>query len=101
VAQLEPVELRPLLARVHERAATMSIDYMRKFEREAMERGLVQGRNEGRNEGQADILHRLLTRRFGALPASIAARLQTATRDQLELWADRVLTAATLDDVLA
>ena len=43
---------------------------------------------------------RQLTRRFGPLTAEVQARLGEATTDELELWAERVLNAQTLDDVL-
>ena len=54
---------------------------------------------QGRMEGEAAILLRLLTRRFGPLTSEVHARLAAATTDELELWADRVLNAPTLDDV--
>ena len=38
--------------------------------------------------------------RFGALPAAAEARIEAADAAQLDVWADRVLTAATLDEVL-
>ena len=61
-------------------------------ERLAIERG----RLAGMAEGKAETLSRLLTRRFGPLPEWVGPRLQGATADQLDLWADRVLDAPTL-----
>ncbi|KAI5915489.1 hypothetical protein [Thauera sp. 2A1] len=40
-------------------------------------------------------------RRFGPLSAAVTDRLVKAAPDQLERWAERVLDAATLDDVFA
>ncbi|MEX1369428.1 MAG: DUF4351 domain-containing protein [Nannocystaceae bacterium] len=51
--------------------------------------------------GQAKVLLKLLTLRFGTLPESTRARIESATIKQLDAWAERVLTAPTLDDVLA
>jgi hypothetical protein len=45
------------------------------------------------------MLLRLLGRRFGAVPAQIAARVDAAELAELEGWFDRSLDAASLDDV--
>jgi hypothetical protein len=50
-------------------------------------------------EGHRTMLLRLLVRRFGALPEPVAARVATATPAELERWSDRILDAASLDDV--
>jgi hypothetical protein len=62
--------------------------------------GRVTGRKEGLVEGERAILSRLLTRRFGPLPAAATARIRGASLATIERWSDRLLTAASLDDVL-
>jgi predicted transposase/invertase (TIGR01784 family) len=62
---------------------------------------LAQGLAKGRAEGQATLLLKQMTLRFGALPEWVVARVRSATVDELERWAERVLVATTLDDVLA
>jgi flagellar biosynthesis/type III secretory pathway protein FliH len=63
--------------------------------------GHQEGRKEGRKEGEGKALLLLLERRFGVLPESVTARVaQSSTRD-IERWLDRVLDAASLDDVFA
>ena len=47
------------------------------------------------------MLKRLLTRRFGPLPAWAEQRLEQASLQELEGWAERVLEAQQLEDVLA
>jgi hypothetical protein len=47
------------------------------------------------------LLIRLLTHRFGALPEGVLARIQQADTATLGQWADRELTAQSLDDVFA
>ena len=42
-----------------------------------------------------------LARRFGPLPLWAEAKLGQAGQSQLEAWADRVLDAATLEDMFA
>lgn len=54
-----------------------------------------------RIEGAGAILIHQLGRRFGPLPAEIVTRVESASIEQLTRWADRVLDAATLDDVFA
>ena len=66
---------------------------------EGMERGVRQGRHEGRVEGERAVLERLLRRRFGRLSPGAAERLNRASADDLESWADNVLDADTLDEV--
>jgi hypothetical protein len=58
-------------------------------------------RNEVFENGQREVLLRQLTRRFGSLPAAIASRVARASRHELERWSDRILEAASLDDVFA
>jgi predicted transposase/invertase (TIGR01784 family) len=64
---------------------------------ELMQRGRVQGRAEG----QVTLLVKMLTRKFGDLPAEYRARLETATTDLLEHYAERLLGAVTLAAVFA
>ena len=62
--------------------------------------GRAEGRNEGRNEGRAEALRQLLTLKFGALQDETLERIRSAPADRLEVWTARLLTAATLDEVL-
>ncbi len=61
--------------------------------------GIEKSRQEGRQEGEAALLTRQLARRFGALPDAVQVRLTTATIDQLQEWAIRVLDDGSLDAV--
>jgi len=58
--------------------------------------GQIKGRLEGRLEGEAAVLERQLVKRFGPLGDDTRARLNTATLDQLERWAERILDAPAL-----
>ncbi len=44
-------------------------------------------------EGEVAVLVRQLTKRFGPLDERTSARLNAATLDQLDIWADRILDA--------
>ena len=54
---------------------------------------------EGRAEGKAEVLLRLLRRRFQSLPSEVEDRVRTADSDHLDEWTDRFLDARTLSDV--
>jgi predicted transposase YdaD len=64
------------------------------------QRGREEGREKGRTEGQATIVLHLLERRFGPLPTDAIERVQHAQPNELERFADRVLTASSLEEVL-
>ena len=65
------------------------------------QQGLDEGRKEGRKEGQCELLGKQLEHRFGPLDASARERLAKATPEQIERWAERVLDAPSLEDVMA
>ena len=60
----------------------------------------ARGKLEGTADGERKIVLRLLGQRFGKLPADVIARIEAATSSNLEAMALRVLSAATLDEVL-
>jgi hypothetical protein len=68
---------------------------------EGRKEGRQEGRQEGRDEGRRETLLRMMRARFGEVPETAVARIRAAGSAQLDAWADRILTAATLDDVLA
>ncbi len=71
--------------------------YVTSIERLGHERGLEQGILQG----EASVIKRQLTRRFERLPKWVEERLENASRDELEGWADRVIDAKALEDVFA
>ena len=68
---------------------------------QGIERGRSEGREEGRAEGRAGIVLRLLELRFGDVPDAVRERVRGASAAELEAWAEAVLVAASLDEVLA
>ncbi|MDR0701155.1 MAG: DUF4351 domain-containing protein, partial [Azoarcus sp.] len=64
------------------------------------EEGREKGWEEGREESEAALLARQLSRRFGPLPAWARERLHRADAAQRQAWADAVLDAATLTEVV-
>jgi hypothetical protein len=62
--------------------------------------GEALGEVRGQAQGVRRIVVQLLRQRFGALPSAVAARVNKADVVELETWANRVLTANSLDAVL-
>jgi hypothetical protein len=60
-----------------------------------------EGRAEGRIEGKAAVLLDLLTIKFGPLSPEVVQRVQRAPETSLDAWSKRLMSATTLDEVLA
>jgi len=60
------------------------------------EEGRQEGKLEGRLENQVTMLHKLLSKRFGHLPADTLERINLAAPEQLEHWILAVIDAPTL-----
>jgi hypothetical protein len=72
-------------------------DIVETWRREAIQEGLQQGL-----ERERKLLLRLLRRRFGAeVDGETERRVAAAPAEQVEIWAERVLSAATLAELLA
>ncbi|MGZ8247262.1 Rpn family recombination-promoting nuclease/putative transposase [Methylomagnum sp.] len=69
-----------------------------------MEKGMEKGREEGllkgRQEGQAEVLLRLMARKFGSLTTGQRRRIRRADGETLLRWSEQVLFAETPDEAL-
>ena len=76
-------------------------DFGQLCKKEGHQEGHQEGRMEGRMEGRSAMLTRQLAKRFGqdVLDIRMQDRLRTATQEQLDLWAERILDARTVDEV--
>jgi len=73
-------------------------DIVETWRREAIQEGVKQGLEQGERK----LLLRLLRRRFGTqVDAEAELRVAAAPAEQIEVWAERVLSAATLAELLA
>ncbi len=87
-----PEELEEQLDRAIQQIETeQNMQYVTSIERRALKRGFQQG--------EARLLRRQLVQRHGALPTSVDQRLEKASTEEIERWADRLLTAKTLDEI--
>lgn len=68
------------------------MNYKEFWEESGWQRGMV--------EGQRSLLLKMLTRLFGELPEDVAHRVEAASTDEISVWAERVLGAKSLADVL-
>ena len=83
-----PEELEEQLGReIQEIETEQGMQYVTSIERRALK------------QGEARLLRRQLIRRHGDLPTEVTQRLEKASTGEIERWADKILTAKTLDDV--
>ena len=61
--------------------------------------GMARGMEKGVVIGASGLLRRLLEHRFGVLPGWALEQLSSASEQDLEAWADAILTAPTLEAV--
>lgn len=66
---------------------------------EGFQEGFQEGRQEGRQESIKQALLRQLQRRFGEQPSALVERVEAASPEQLDPWIDRIVTAASLEQV--
>lgn len=71
------------------------------WKQEGRMEGRVEGRVEGEVRGRHAVLQRLFSKRFGKniLDIDVQERLRKATPEQLDLWAERILDAKSIDEV--
>jgi len=76
-----------------------NMPYVCSVERIGIEKGLKQGLEQGTQQGQVRMLARQLAHRFGQLPSWVSERLGKASVDELEAWAEAVLSAESIETV--
>ncbi len=96
---LEPEYLRAVDALSEENKMTYVTLLEREYTKRGRLEGLAEGRVEGRTEGQADLLLRLVQRRFGRVDAKTTQRIQAARLEDLETWSLNFVDATALDEV--
>jgi len=95
--------LKSVSATAEERAdAERRIKYVRDLNA-MIDAGWDEGRAEGiavgKAEGKAELLERQLIKKFGPLSDLARTRLFAASDERLNLWAEELLLAKTIDDV--
>lgn len=67
----------------------------------ARKEGFNEGFNEGIRLGKARMFQRLIGLKFGTPDDATAQRIQSASQEDLERWLERLLTAGSLEELLA
>jgi predicted transposase YdaD len=62
--------------------------------------GEAKGKAEGKAEGRAEVVLKLLTLKFGPLAPDTVVRVRGASVEELDRFAERILFATALDEVL-
>lgn len=83
------------------RRALLAMDAKKyEYQSEFARRYYGQGVQEGMTQGRVEMLLKLLATRYGALSATVAERVRKASTPELDIIAERVLTAQTLDEAV-
>jgi hypothetical protein len=92
-ARMPGAELPELqdLQEVRTMLAERVVEWTKQWEEEGLKKVI--------HQGESLVMRRLLARRFGPLPPWVEERLAQADPETLERWAERVLEAATLEEV--
>ena len=80
---------------------TAAQEWFLEGKQEGRTEGLEQGMEKGERMALASMLTKLARLRFRDVPPDSAARIESASKTELERWLERILTAETLDDVFA
>ena len=67
----------------------------------AAQEWMLEGMEKGERAALASMLTKQARLRFRDVPPDSAARIESATKPDLERWIERILTAETLDDLFA
>lgn len=92
--------LRPYIDKAEEDARERGLEQgLEQGREQGREQGLAEGRQQGDLAGRRSLVRRLLERRFRAIPAWAESQLMDAPAQALDIWADRVLDASSIDEV--
>jgi len=62
--------------------------------------GEAKGEARGKAEGRREIVLKVLTLRFGALPSEVEAQVRHGSNEDLERWTEQALSSSSLEDAL-
>lgn len=96
VAEVLPDDLRRLALQIGPVAEEAYMTAAQKLTEESY----ALGRAEGKAEGKAELLIRQLGLRFGALSAATQEKILHALPERLDVWAERVITGRSLEEIL-
>jgi flagellar biosynthesis/type III secretory pathway protein FliH len=74
--------------------------FIDRYIEQGRQQGIKQGIEQGIEQGEANVLLRLITKKFGPPSESVRQRIAAADADTLLHWSERILTADSLEAVL-
>ena len=86
--------------REYPQEAEIMSSFAERFIQQGKQEGKQEGREEGRQEGEAMMLLRQLQLKFGEVPEAVRRRIEREDAQTLLQWSERVLTAASLEQVI-
>ncbi len=84
---------------LEERAKEWTRQWKQEGRLEGIQEGEEKGRLEGKAEGIQEILLKQLESKFMPIPEECLAKVSAAKREDLLLWAERVLRAESIEQV--
>ncbi len=97
-----PEEMRKRFRqRVEELEQESKMKYVTSIERLARQEARQEALQEGRQEGLRELILAQLEEKFGPPGASIMRRVEEAGQEQILLWAKKILTASSQDEIFA
>jgi hypothetical protein len=95
------MKLDEVLKRILEAYPMLTIDLENNAViRPILEKRVQQAREEAELRGSQRTLLAQMNRKFGAVPASIKARVQNGSNEELETWLERILDVTTVEEVI-
>jgi predicted transposase/invertase (TIGR01784 family) len=99
VEELEEVD-NMLAERVDQWTKQWKMEGLEEGRQQGLQQGMQQGIQQGVKVGQNSLLKKLLRKRFGiTLDPRLQERLGNASSEELDLWAERIFDAKTIDEV--
>ena len=77
----------------------MLVENVAKWAEDIRRESTKKAKKEGKKEGQVNLLTKLLKLKFGRFPSKYHTMIQTANLMIIAGWAEKILTANTIDDV--
>jgi len=101
VMDIEPDDIRRIATSLPQGKKEVVMSLAERLRMEGMIEGRMEGVKEGEQAGRVMVLRRQLSKRFGLdiFPNYIEERLRNATSEELDLYAELILDAKTIDEV--
>ncbi len=103
ILQVSEVEVSALRALVADRLGKSAEEAVMTTAEKLEQKGRAEGEAIGVAKGRAEVLAKqlMLKLKLAELPPAVDQRLRAASADELGLWAERILSATSLEEVLS